>query len=350
MKKLIDKLAQEQLLTKDEFILLIENYQDVELRNYLFDKAVATRQKYYDNDIYVRGLIEFTNYCQSDCYYCGIRKSNLEAERYRLSKEEILDCCAIGYDLGFRTFVLQGGEDNYYTLEKMVDIIKTIKSKYSDCALTLSIGEKDYETYLAYYNAGVDRYLLRHESANEEHYSKLHPSELKLSNRKACLLDLKEIGFQVGCGFMVGSPYQDNSCLADDLIFIHELQPQMVGIGPFIAHNKTKFKDFSSGNVELTTFMIALVRLILPCALLPSTTALGTIDEKGREAGIQAGGNVVMPNLSPVDVRNKYLLYDNKICTGDEAAECSRSLNESMNKIGYQIIVDKGDYKGKKSI
>lgn len=350
MYNLVDKLEKNHILTKEEFVSLINNYQDEKLRKYLFDKAVSIRKKHYGEDIYLRGLIEFTNYCSNDCYYCGIRKSNLDADRYRLSEEEILECCQIGYDLGYRTFVLQGGEDNFFTREKMVSIIKNIKTNYPDCALTISVGEKDEATYQAYYDAGADRYLLRHESANDKHYSLLHPEELTLKNRKDCLFKLKEIGFQVGCGFMVGSPYQSVDSLAEDLIFIHELQPHMIGIGPFIAHEKTMFKDYESGSVELTTFMLALVRLIIPKALIPSTTALGTIDNKGREAGILAGANVVMPNLSPISVREKYMLYDNKICTGDEAAECRNCLGNRMESIGYHIVVDRGDYDKKKPI
>lgn len=348
MYDLIDKLEKNNILTKEEFILLIKNYEDESLREYLFDKAMKIRKSYYDNDIYIRGLIEISNYCKSDCYYCGIRKSNLDASRYRLSEEQILECAQIGYELGLRTFVLQGGEDPYFTNDRLITIIKRIKNTYPDCAITLSIGEKKYDEYLAYYNAGADRYLLRHESANEQHYQKLHPQELTLKNRKECLYNLKKIGFEVGCGFMVGSPYQSEENLAEDLIFIHELQPQMIGIGPFISHKKTMFKEFSNGSVELTTFMIALVRLVIPNALIPSTTALASIDDMGREAGIFAGANVVMPNLSPKDVREKYMIYDNKLSSGDEAVEGINMLLKQMNDIGFNIVVARGDCKEKR--
>lgn len=342
MKKLIDQLERDQVLTKAGFEFLLQNHTE-ESRNYLFERARAIRQQYYGSAVFTRGLIEFTNYCKNDCYYCGIRRSNTEASRYRLTKEEVLDCCENGYELGFRTFVLQGGEDPMYTDEVMVDLIQTIREKYRDCAITLSIGERRYESYKAFFQAGADRYLLRHETANEEHYSKLHPNELFLANRKKCLQDLKEIGFEVGCGLMVGSPYQTVACLTDDLLFMHELQPDMVGIGPFIAHHQTPFAAESSGTLEQTLVMLGLVRLMLPKVLLPATTALGTISPNGRELGILAGANVVMPNLSPVSVRKKYMLYDNKICTGDEAAECRVCMDNRMKSIGYDLVIDRGD-------
>ena len=344
MKALIDKLEKYRQLTREQFATLITN-RNPELDLYLFDRAVAVRQKIYGNDIYIRGLIELTNYCKNDCLYCGIRLSNKNAERYRLTREQVLGCCKTGYELGFRTFVLQGGEDSYFTDDRLCDMIRTIKNMYSDCALTLSLGEKSYASYQAYYNAGADRYLLRHETANETHYKKLHPVAMSLSNRKQCLYNLKEIGFQVGCGLMVGSPYQTADYLAEDILFIHDLKPEMVGIGPFIPHHDTPFAEKPSGTLEVTLFMLGLIRLMLPNVLMPSTTALGTIHPQGRERGILAGANVVMPNLSPLDVRSKYLLYDNKISTGDEAAESLFSLQRSMEGLGYRIKVDRGDYK-----
>lgn len=344
MKRLIDKLEAEQSLSREEFITLIDG-RSPELSDYLFEKARRIRQEYYGNDVYLRGLIEFTNYCKNDCYYCGIRRSNRNAARYRLTKEQILSCCEQGYGLGFRTFVLQGGEDGYYNDEMLVEIIQAIKARFPDCALTLSIGERSFESYQAFYDAGADRYLLRHETADPVHYSKLHPPTLTLESRKQCLNDLKKIGYEVGCGFMVGSPGQTTGNLAEDLLFLHELKPQMVGIGPFIAHHDTPFASEQSGTAELTLFMLGLIRLLLPGVLLPATTALGTIDPKGREKGILAGANVVMPNLSPVDVRSKYMLYDNKICTGDEAAECRNCIDGRIRSIGYQIVVDRGDSK-----
>ena len=343
MRELIDKLYKNHNLEKEEFIYLIENF-DKDTSEYLFSLAQTTSQEYFQKEVYIRGLIEFTNYCKNDCYYCGIRRSNKNVSRYRLNKEEILSCCQNGYELGFRTFVLQGGEDLAFTDEIMIDIIKAMREGYPDCAITLSIGEKSYDQYQAYYEAGANRFLLRHETANEEHYKKLHPESLSLENRKECLRNLKKIGYQVGTGFMVGSPYQTPECLAEDLAFIKELSPQMVGIGPFIPHKETPFKDFPAGSMDLTLFLIGMLRLMLPNALIPATTALGTIDPKGREKGILSGSNVLMPNLSPIGVRKKYELYDNKICTGEEAAECNVCLRNRVSSIGYNVVEKRGDF------
>lgn len=340
MRQLIDKLQQKHCLTKEEWITLIGNQAEAE---YLFERAREVAGQYYGNKVYTRGLIEFTNYCKNNCYYCGIRRGNGRVERYRLSEEDILDCCRQGYELGFRTFVLQGGEDSYYTDERIVDLVCKIKKTYPDCALTLSIGEKSKESYQKYFDAGADRYLLRHETAEKCHYESLHPAEMSWKNRRQCLWDLKEIGYQIGCGFMVGSPGQTVENLAEDMLFITELQPQMVGIGPFVPHHETPFAKETGGTVELTLYMLGLLRLLKPNLLLPATTALGTIDPRGREKGILAGANVVMPNLSPTGVRKKYELYDNKICTGDEAAECRNCLNHRMESIGYRLVVDRGD-------
>ena len=342
LKYLIDKLKTQRSLTRDEWTALIVG-RTPELAGYLFELARKERHLHYGHDVYVRGLIEFTNYCRNDCLYCGIRKSNPHVSRYRLSEEHILDCCRIGYDLGFRTFVLQGGEDGYYTRERMVHVIESIRSRHPDCAITLSIGEKSREDYQAFYEAGANRYLLRHETFNASHYSRLHPPSLSAAARQKCLWDLKDIGYQTGTGFMVGSPYQTPQDLAEDMLFIRELNPQMVGIGPFIPHHDTPFSNEAAGTLELTLFMLGLLRLMLPKVLLPSTTALGTIDPKGRELGILAGANVVMPNLSPTGVRKDYALYDNKICTGDEAAECRQCLERRMESIGYRVVTARGD-------
>lgn len=339
---LIDKLEQNQELTRGEWAFLIEN-RNARLADYLFEKARKLRIRHYGKDVYVRGLIEFTNYCKNDCYYCGIRRSNSNAHRYRLTKEQILSCCRAGYELGFRTYVLQGGEDGYFTEDRMADIVASIHALYPDCAITLSIGELPYDSYQRFFDAGADRYLLRHETFDSGHYSRLHPPALQAAHRQECLWNLKKIGYQVGTGFMVGSPYQTAENLADDMIFLKELNPQMVGIGPFIPHHDTPFKDQAAGTLELTLFMLGLIRLMLPKVLLPSTTALGTIAPDGREQGILAGANVVMPNLSPAAVRKDYLLYDNKICTGDEAAECRRCLEQRMRSIGYQVVTARGD-------
>ena len=342
MKQLIDKLQEQKNLSRDEFLMLIENRE--EISDYLFKKSRAVTDSVFGRKIYLRGLIELSNYCKNDCYYCGIRHSNKNAERYALTLEEIMSCCKTGYALGFRTFVLQGGEKGGYSDDAIIQVIKEIKKGYPDCAVTLSLGEREKEIYQSFFDAGADRYLLRHETANEEHYKKLHPAEMQLSFRKKCLFDLKEIGFQVGTGFMVGSPYQTTENLVEDLLFIHELQPQMIGIGPYITHKDTPFKDMQNGSVELTVFLIGLLRLMLPNALLPATTSLATLSSKGRESGILAGANVVMPNLSPVKVRKKYSLYDNKACTGEEAAECAVCLKKRIESVGCEISVSRGDH------
>ena len=342
LQTLVDKLEAQNRLNREEWIQLIEG-RTPKLAQYIFEKARKIRQAYYGTDVYIRGLIEFTNYCKNDCYYCGIRRSNSRAHRYRLSEEQILRCCHQGYTLGFRTFVLQGGEDGYFTDERIVNLVKEIRKNYPDCAITLSIGERSYDSYLALFEAGADRYLLRHETWDEEHYRLLHPPALSAKHRQQCLWDLKKIGYQVGTGYMVGSPFQTAENLADDMLFLEKLNPQMVGIGPFIPHHDTPFKDQAAGTLELTLYMLGLIRLMLPKVLLPATTALGTIDEKGRELGILAGANVVMPNLSPENVRKDYLLYDNKICTGSEAAECRMDLENRMHAIGYHVVCHRGD-------
>lgn len=343
-KQRIDELARAHILPKEELAALIGDASP-ESDEYLFAQARKAREAVYGKAVYMRGLIEFTNYCKNDCYYCGIRRSAKNAQRYRLSEEQILGCCAAGYALGFRTFVLQGGEDGYYTDERIVSVVSHIKEKYPDCAVTLSIGERERASYEAFFAAGADRYLLRHETADDAHYRLLHPPELSLAHRKQCLRDLKEIGYQVGCGFMVGSPGQKPRHLAEDLHFIHELQPHMVGIGPFVPHHDTPFAKEAQGGLALTLRLLAIIRLMEPHVLLPATTALGTIDPHGREKGLLAGANVVMPNLSPQDVRKKYMLYDNKLCTGDEAAECVEGLGKRIAATGCELVCDRGDYR-----
>ena len=306
-------------------------------------KAVEVRQAYYGTVVFTRGLIEVSNYCKNDCLYCGIRKSNKECSRYRLSLDDIYACATEGYELGFRTFVLQGGEDPWFSDERLREIVSTIKNTHPDCAITLSMGERTRDSYQRLFEAGADRYLLRHETASSKLYKMLHPEGMLFENRMRCLRDLKEIGYAVGCGFMVGAPFQTTHDLALDLKFIEEFQPEMCGIGPFVPHHATPFSHALAGSVELTCFLLSLVRLIRPSVLLPATTALGTLDSKGREKGILAGANVVMPNLSPVAVRKDYELYDNKICTGEEAAECRWCLHVRMKSIGYEVVVDRGD-------
>lgn len=338
---LLDRLASGGELTREEYLTLIRRRGEVHA--YAAELARKTRQQYYGSKIYIRGLIEFTNYCKNNCLYCGIRAGNANAERYRLMPEEIIACADDGYELGFRTFVMQGGEDSYYTDEMLADIIRAIKANHPDCAITLSLGERSRESYRILREAGADRYLLRHETANKAHYESLHPQSMSYEHRMNCLRELKALGYQVGAGFMVGSPGQTDEHLADELLFLREFQPHMVGIGPFIPHKDTPLRDAQGGSAELTVFLLSLIRLTLPEVLLPATTALGTIDPMGREKGIQAGANVLMPNLSPLGVRKKYMLYDNKICTGDEAAQCIVCLKNRVKTTGCEVVTDRGD-------
>ena len=345
MKHLIDRLAAERNLNDEELLALI-TMEDGEADRYLARRAAAVRDRVYGKEVFIRGLIEFTNYCRNDCNYCGIRRSNRNCSRYRLTQEQILGCCEAGYDLGFRTFVLQGGEDPWFTRDRITELVRAIKGKFPDCALTLSVGEKDRETYQEWFDAGADRYLLRHETADQDHYTLLHPKELSLENRMRCLQDLKDIGYQTGCGFMVGSPGQTPEMILRDLRFIQEFRPQMVGIGPFIPHKDTMYRDENAGSAALTLRLLAILRLMLPDVLLPATTALGTVLGDGRQQGMLHGCNVVMPNLSPEDVRQKYALYDNKLSFGAEAAESVQLLKASMAAIGHQVVTDRGDWKG----
>lgn len=309
----------------------------------LFKEALRVRRENYGDAVYIRGLIEFTNYCRNNCYYCGIRRGNTGLSRYRLTREDILECTAAGYELGFRTFVLQGGEDLSYSDKELCEIVHDIKAAHSDCAVTLSIGEKNRESYAAYKSAGADRFLLRHETADNTHYAMLHPAEMSLENRKRCLWDLKELGYQVGSGFMVGSPFQTIDNLVSDLRFLEELEPDMIGIGPFLPHADTPFGDKEKGSLKRCVNLIALLRLMFPYALIPATTALGTIHPEGREMGLMAGANVVMPNLSPQNVRKLYTLYDDKLCTGAEAAQHLDELRAKVESVGFRICIDVGN-------
>ena len=360
-KKIIDKIDKKEKISYKDALTLLSSFEydnDLnkkkldkkekieikELKKYLREKAREKADKVFGKYIFMRGLIEFTNYCKNDCIYCGIRKSNKKVERYRLNKKEILECCKIGYDIGFRTFVLQGGEDNFFNIERMSNIARAIKKEFPDCALTLSIGEKEEEYYKELKNNGANRFLLRHETADSEHYSKLHPKYMSLENRKECLRFLKSLGFQTGTGMMIGSPFQKLENIAGDLVFMQEIKPEMIGIGPFLPHKDTPFANEKIGELELTLILISVIRLIFPLSLIPATTALGTIKEGGRELGILHGANVVMPNLSPMNVRKKYLLYNNKISTGTESAEGVELLRESIDKIGYVLTGARGDF------
>ena len=340
---LIDKLYCEKILTKEELLTLVK-ITDEEDFLYLCEKANQKKEEIFGKAVYIRGLIEFTNYCKNDCYYCGIRCSNKKAERYRMSVNDILSACKTGEELGIRTYVLQGGEDPYFTDDKLIEIVKKIKEVYPEKAITLSVGERSFDSYQKLKDAGVDRYLLRHESATEEHYQKLHPENLTLVNRKECLFHLKNIGVQTGAGFMVESPYQTDEHLVNDLLFLKELNPQMVGIGPFIHHKDTPFGESSDGTVRKTVLMIALTRLLLPNALIPSTTALASLDQNGRKMALHSGANVVMPNLTPLYNRKNYLLYQNKIAIGEETAENFQKLWEEIESIGLSVGLSRGDY------
>ena len=342
MRKLIDELAASQQLDKNQLLDLIDHINEEDI-DYLHQRADKVRKAHYGNKVYMRGLIEFTNYCTNNCLYCGIRKSNKNVERYRLTEEQILECCEMGESLGYRTFVLQGGEDPYFTDDKLVTLINQIKTNHPNCAITLSIGEKPYESYKKYYDAGVDRYLLRHETNSRKLYESLHPN-MSYDNRIRCLKDIKEIGLQVGAGFMVGLPNQTNEDFVNDLLFLKDLNPHMVGIGPFMPQKDTPLKNAQSGTAEMTYILLSIIRLLLPKVLLPATTALGSINPKGRENGLKAGANVVMPNLSPTNVRDKYLLYDGKICTGDEAAHCRGCIERRINSAGFAVDMGRGDH------
>lgn len=342
LKEILDELTTTHNLSDEDLLYLITGDYDVSI---LRKRADEVRLENYGRDVYIRGLIEFTNYCKNGCKYCGINCTNTKADRYRLSADEILQCCHEGFMLGFRTFVLQGGEDPYFSDEVLVPIVKRIREELPECAITLSIGERSEESYRALYEAGANRYLLRHETADETHYGKLHPDSMSLENRKRCLFTLKKIGYQVGSGFMVGSPYQTPENLVSDLRFLQELEPDMIGIGPFISHEQTEFSGFDNGSVETTLRLISILRLMFPYALIPATTALGTLAADGRERGLKAGANVVMPNLSPVGIRDKYSLYDNKICTGEESAQCVACLTGRVKVAGYEVVVNRGDVK-----
>lgn len=342
IKVLIDKLDTQHTLTLEEYEQLVVGYSET-AASYAAQKADAVRRQVYGNAVFIRGLIEVSNLCRNDCYYCGIRCSNDHCDRYCLTAEQILECCEEGYHLGFRTFVLQGGE-GCMAVDEVVSTVRCIKQQHPDCAVTLSLGEYSLEEYRRMHEAGADRYLLRHETADREHYERLHPSSLSFDNRMRCLHDLRTLGFQVGCGFMVGSPYQTPRNLAQDLKFVEKFSPEMCGIGPFIPQKDTPFGGYPAGTAELTVYLLSLLRLMHPGLLLPATTALGTIENDGRERGIRAGANVIMPNLSPLSERRKYALYDNKLSSGDESAQAVEHLRQSMRRIGYEIVIARGDH------
>ncbi|MDR0847387.1 MAG: [FeFe] hydrogenase H-cluster radical SAM maturase HydE [Lactobacillales bacterium] len=328
-------------MSDKEILWHIQNHSDE-----LLLEARRLKEHYYGDRVFMRGLIEFSNICKNDCLYCGIRRSNAEIARYRLSEEDILASCRLADELGYKTFVMQSGEDAYFDDEKMVSVVEKVRAEFPEHAITLSLGERSKESYKRLFDAGADRYLLRHETATDSHYAKLHPKEMSLENRKKCLYELKEIGYQVGAGLMVGSPFQTDEDLVRDIRFLEELDPAMVGIGPFISHKDTPFKDFPNGSVDKTIRMVALTRLALPKALIPATTAVATLHPLGRERALLAGANVLMPNVSPMDVRKKYMLYDNKICTDDRADQCRNCSEGRVESLKMHIDLGRGDYCG----
>ena len=345
MKELIDRLHQTHHLEQHEYRALLAA-AETPLLDYAMERARTVAQENFGTGIFIRGLIEVTNYCRNNCYYCGIRKGNLNVERYRLNREEILESCRIGHEIGFRTFVMQGGEDAALTDEWLVDTIKAIRTEFPDNAITLSLGERTREAYQRFYDAGANRYLLRHETYNRTHYGQLHPAEMSFDHRIQNLRELKEIGFQTGTGIMVGTPYQTIDHLVEDIMFIEEFRPQMIGLGPYIPQKDTPFAGEPAGSLEKTLMLLAIFRLMFPKALIPCTTSLASLTPEGRKLGILAGANVVMPNLSPAANRSKYSLYDNKKATGIESAEGLELLDKQLKSFGYRISKDRGDYRG----
>ena len=342
MNETIKKLFDGEVPDKSELIDLIL-CDDEKLWEKIFSEARTVCEKFYGNKVFARGLIEFTSYCKNDCYYCGLRRSNSLAQRYRLSDEEILLRCTIGHQLNFRTFVLQGGEDGFFNDDRVCAIVEKIKKLFPDSAVTLSLGKRPFNSFKRFFDAGADRYLLRHETIDPTHYAKLHPSQMSHAERMDCLFALKSIGFQVGCGFMVGTPFQTVENLAEELLFLTRFKPQMIGIGPFLPHKDTPFGEKKGGSTQTTLKMLALIRLLCPKVLLPATTALGTAEADGREKGILSGANVVMPNLSPAFAREKYNLYDNKLNTGAESSEGLALLSDRLAKIGRVLSFERGD-------
>jgi biotin synthase len=343
IKSLIDKLGKDLELKKEEYLYILDNISNNDTE-YLFNKAYEAKLPYYQNRVYLRGLVELSNHCKMGCKYCGINYKVKTIARYRLLKDEIIECCDTGYTLGYRTFVLQSGEDSFYTDEYLEDVLKTLKSKYTDIRITLSLGERSYESYKKLYDAGADRYLLRHETASKRLYEHIHASFMSFENRRECLNNLKEIGYQVGAGFMVGSPTQNNKDLVEDLLYLKELNPHMVGIGPYLCHSDTELKGNLSGTLTETLIMVALVRLMLPKALLPATTALGTLDKLGRENALKVGANVMMPNISPTESRELYEIYQDKICTGDTSIVCRGCIETRIKAFGHSIDLSVGDF------
>lgn len=340
----INRLVAGESLVREEWKQLL-SISDNGQTDYIFRQAAGAATERFGKGVFIRGLIEISAYCRNDCYYCGLRRSNRQASRYRLTQEEILSCCRKGAELGFGTFVLQGGEDRAQDDGWIEAVVRAIRSEFPLQAITLSVGERTSEAYLRFRKAGADRYLLRHETRNDAHYALLHPKEMSGERRRKCLRTLKDLGYQTGAGMMVGSPGQTVEHLLDDIVFLEELQPEMIGMGPFIPAAHTPFAGQPAGSVERTLLLVALMRLRFPDALIPATTALATLGQRGRTDAILAGANVVMPNLSPEHVKGKYSIYDGKACRGNESAEGVMQLQRELETIGYHIAYGRGDYK-----
>ena len=338
-----------QAFTKKDWIDLLRAFDAnamPDLAAWPFAEARRVRDEVYGRQVFLRGLVEFTSFCAMDCLYCGLRRGNPDAVRYRLDRETILACVDTGAALGLKSFVLQGGEDAYFTDDILCGIVSAITAKHPDCAVTLSVGERSTESYKRLKAAGANRYLLRHETADNVHFARLHPAKQTLASRKKCLYALKDAGFHVGAGFMVGSPWQTAETLAEDMLFLREFQPQMVGVGPFLPQAQTPFAQEPAGELPLTLFMLALTRLLLPHSLLPATTALASVHPEGRIWGLESGANVIMPNISPAETRAAYRIYDNKKASGAEAAEGLTLLQNELAPHGYTLSFTRGDWNG----
>ena len=344
-KIFVERLVKGDRLNASEMGQLLSSaVQDPTILQLLRENAVRTARQQFGLGIYIRGLIELSSYCKCNCLYCGLRRSNRDAERDRRTAEEVLECCKEGYKLGFRTFVLQGGEDGTHSDEWLEMLICQMRSLYPDVAITLSLGERSEQSYIRLKRAGANRYLLRHEAANAALYESLHPDGRGLQHRLMCAEALQRSGYQVGLGMMIGVKGQTIDHIVEDLMLIERMKPEMVGIGPFLPHKATPLGGEPAGDLNLTLATIAIVRLLLPKALLPSTTALATLTPRGRLEGILSGANVVMPNLSPSDVRAKYAIYENKASWGKEAAEGLEALERELESIGYHIDYSRGDF------
>jgi biotin synthase len=307
----------------------------------LFAMADDIRKRYFKDEVHIRGIIEFSNYCMKNCFYCGLRRDNKTIERYRISEDEIIDTALKAGELGYKTILLQSGEDGGYTIEGLCAIIKRIRSNL-DCAITLSLGEKSFDEYRSLRDAGADRYLLRFETSDRGLFNKLKPDS-SYENRLDCIKNLKKLGFQVGSGFMVGLPGQTYEILADDILLLRELDLDMIGIGPFLSHHNTPLGNSASGTLDLTLRALAIIRILMPDVHIPATTAMGTVEKGGREKALQCGANVIMPNVTPIKYRKYYEIYPNKICIDDAPSDCRACIEGMLKSLGRAAATNKGD-------